>query len=64
MANKLVYDYEVLNKAEQVKFMEGESSLFLVNNRESNYIESILKQLKTNVSWLVAQADLYYNLVF
>lgn len=64
MANKLVSDYKVLYNAEQIKFAQGESSLFLVNNRESKYIESILKQIKTEASWVVAQADLYFNLVF
>ena len=64
MAQKLVSDYELLYKAEQVKFAQGESSLFLVNNRESKYIESILTQIKTDASWVVAQANLYFNLVF
>lgn len=64
MAQKLVSDYQVLYKAEQVKFAQGESSLFLVNSRESKYIESILKKIKTDASWVVAQADLYFNLVF
>lgn len=64
MANKLVSDYQILYKAEQIKFAQGESSLFLVNNRESKYIESILKKIKTDASWVVAQADLYFNLVF
>ncbi len=64
MANKLVSDYKLLYNAEQVKFSQGESSLFLVNNRESKYIESILKQIKTQSEWVVAQADLYFNLVF
>ena len=64
IASRLVSDYQVLYNAEQVKFSQGESSLFLVNNRESNYIESILKRIKTDASWVVAQADLYFNLVF
>lgn len=64
MASILVSDYQILYRAEQVKFAQGESSLFLVNNRESKYIESILKQIKTQSEWVVAQADLYFNLVF
>ena len=64
MANRLVGDYKLLYNAEQVKFAQGESSLFLVNNRESKYIESILKQIKTQSEWVVAQAELYFNLVF
>ena len=64
MASILVSDYQILYRAEQVKFAQGESSLFLVNNRESKYIESILKQIKTQSEWVVAQAELYFNLVF
>ena len=64
VAHKLVEDYEVLYRAEQIKFSQGESSLFLVNNRESKYIESILKRIKIDASWVVAQAELYFNLVF
>lgn len=64
MASILVSDYQILYRAEQVKFAQGESSLFLVNNRESKYIESILKQIKIQSEWVVAQADLYFNLVF
>lgn len=55
--------YLQLFKAEQTLFNVGESSLFMVNIREQNYIESQIKLIDVNyLNWL-AQANLNYQLV-
>ena len=33
----LIENYKRLLKAEEIKFSNGESSLFLINSRETNY---------------------------
>lgn len=57
-AQKMVNNYRQLLAAENVKFRNGESSLFLVNSREIKYIDSQLKLIETEAKWKVVQAKL------
>jgi len=56
--NSLVIDYATLVDAEQRKFQLGDSSLFLVNNRENSYISAKLKEIEVIMKYLKSQAEL------
>ncbi len=55
-----VENYEDLLSAEILNFTNGESSVFLVNSRESKLIESRLKLLSFEVKYQKAKAVLYW----
>ena len=55
----IVKDYNTLLKAEERKFFLGESSLFLVNYRESKLIETKLKAIVLENSFFKSKADLF-----
>jgi outer membrane protein TolC len=59
---KVVKDYENLLQAEDRKFAMGESSLFLVNSRESKLIEANLKAIELENSFLNTKALLFNTL--
>lgn len=55
----MILDYESLFKAEERKFDIGESSLFLVNSRESKLIDAKLKGINLLNQFYAAKAKLY-----
>jgi outer membrane protein TolC len=55
----IVKDYGTLLKAEERKFFLGESSLFLVNYRESKLIETRLKAIDLENSYFKSKANLF-----
>lgn len=55
-------DYERMLIAEERKFMAGESSLFLVNTRESSLINAKLKAIELQNKFLSTKALLFNNL--
>lgn len=57
-AQNIVNDYDKLLKAEERKFFLGESSIFLVNSRESKLIDSKLKAIKVIYDYLNSKASL------
>ena len=57
--NGIVSDYTTLLNAEDRKFFMGESSLFLVNSRESKLIESNLKAIDIQNLFLKTKAKLF-----
>lgn len=57
-AEKIVRDYHTLLKAEERKFYLGESSIFLVNSRESKLIDSKLKKIKVQNDYLNSKVEL------
>lgn len=57
-ADQIVNDYETLLRAEERKFSLGESSIFLVNSRESKLIDSKLKAIKVQNDYLNSKASL------
>jgi len=60
----MVEDSRTLFEGERQKFAAGESSLFLVNTRESKLIESLLKAIELNVTEKAALSELYFNTTF
>lgn len=60
--NQIVVDYQKLLTAEERKFYLGESSIFLVNNRESKLIDSKLKALQVLNEFLNSKANLVSTL--
>ena len=62
LTKKVVDDYENLVQAEDRKFTMGESSLFLVNSRESKLIEAKLKAIDLENSFLNTKALLFNSL--
>jgi len=55
-ARLMVDNYRRLLEAENIKFRNGESSLFLVNSRELKFIDSQIKLYKTEAKWKMVQA--------
>lgn len=59
----IVQDYDALVKAEERKFTMGESSLFLVNTRESKLIDAKLKAIELQNQFFSTKALLFNSLV-
>ncbi|PIB30842.1 transporter [Maribacter sp. 4U21] len=64
--NVLIYDivsnYQTMLSAEERKFSFGESSLFLINSRESKLIDAVLKQNSVQNKFYSAKAKLFKSL--
>ena len=59
LINNLVEDYQQMLEAEERLFSFGESSIFIINSRESNLISAMLQQIALQNSFLISNADLY-----
>jgi outer membrane protein TolC len=59
---EIVQNYNILLSAEERKFSFGESSLFLINARESKLIDSKLKQNQVQNKFFTAKAKLFNSL--
>ena len=57
--NTIVTDYNTMLDAEERKFFLGESSLFLVNSRESKLIDAKLKAIELEYGFFKTKADLF-----
>ena len=62
ITNQMVLDYERMLEAEERKFQLGESSLFLVNSRESKLIDGQLKAISTQNKFFNTKAKLFNSL--
>ena len=59
MANELVRDYDVMLQSEERLFIFGESSLFLINSRESSLITAQLTAIALRNEFCVSNSELY-----
>lgn len=59
---KVVEDYQTLLYAEERKFSFGESSVFLINYRESSLIDAQIKQFKLQNKFYETKAKLFQSL--
>ncbi len=59
ITNEIVSDYAILLQGEETKFQAGESSLFLINSRESKLIENRLKAIQTENQLLESKGRLF-----
>ena len=55
----IVNDYDTMLKAEERKFLLGESSLFLINSRESKLISAKLKAISLENAFFNTKANLF-----
>lgn len=62
MIADIVENYNTLLAAEERKFGFGESSLFLINSRESKLIDAQLKQIEVQNKYFAAKAKLFNSL--
>ncbi|AKA34738.1 TolC family protein [Flagellimonas lutaonensis] len=62
LINDIVGDYSTLLAAEERKFSFGESSLFLINSRESKLIDAELKQNEVQNKYYTTKAKLFKSL--
>ena len=62
LIDNIVRDYNTLLAAEERKFSFGESSLFLINSRESKLIDAELKQNDVQNKFFTAKANLFKSL--
>jgi outer membrane protein TolC len=62
ITNQMVLDYERMLEAEERKFQLGESSLFLVNSRESKLIDGQLKAISIQNKFFNTKAKLFNSL--
>jgi outer membrane protein TolC len=59
--SSLVYNYQQLQKAEEIRFFNGESSLFLINAREIKTLESKQKQIALQTKNRKSQVDVKWS---
>jgi len=59
LITNMVNDYKMLVKAEERKFLMGESSLFLINSREQKLMDARLKENTLLIKQLNAKASLH-----
>jgi len=62
LIDDIVANYNTLLSAEERKFSFGESSLFLINSRESKLIDSQLKQIEVQNKFYTTKANLFNSL--
>ncbi|WP_299800474.1 TolC family protein [uncultured Maribacter sp.] len=62
LIDDIVASYEALLAAEERKFSFGESSLFLINSRETKLIDAVLKQNQVENKYFTAKAKLFNSL--
>lgn len=62
MIDEIVDNYNTLLTAEERKFSFGESSLFLINSRESKLIDAELKQIAVQNKFFTTKAKLFNSL--
>lgn len=55
LAESALKNYAALLRAEEVRYQNGESSLFLINARENKVLETTQKVLELKVKWLKAR---------
>jgi len=60
LQENMVNNYQILLNGEQEKFFNGESSLFLVNSRESSLLSSELKLIELQFKYAKAKAELIW----
>ncbi len=63
LINDIVNNYDTLLTAEERKFSFGESSIFLINSRESKLIDAELKQISLQNKFFATKAKLFNSLV-
>ncbi|MDC6388185.1 TolC family protein [Maribacter sp. PR1] len=62
LISDIVANYQRMLSAEERKFSFGESSLFLINSRESKLIDAVLKQNAVQNKYYTAKAKLFNSL--
>ena len=62
LVTQMVTDYSRMLEAEERKFILGESSLFLVNSRESKLIDGQLKAIEVQYKFFSTKAKLFNSL--
>lgn len=62
LVSQMVTDYSKMLEAEERKFLLGESSLFLVNSRESKLIDGQLKAIEVQYKFFSTKAKLFNSL--
>ncbi len=62
LIDEIVGNYNALLSAEERKFSFGESSLFLINSRESKLIDAELKQIEVENKFYTSKAKLFKSL--
>ncbi|TAH17756.1 MAG: TolC family protein [Cytophagales bacterium] len=60
LQENMVNNYQILLNGEQEKFFNGESSLFLVNSRESSLLSSELKLIELQFKYAKTKAELLW----
>lgn len=60
LQESMVNNYQILLNGEQEKFFNGESSLFLVNSRESSLLSSELKRIELQFKYAKTKAELIW----
>ncbi|WP_317130240.1 TolC family protein [Aggregatimonas sangjinii] len=62
LIDEVVGSYNTMLSAEERKFSFGESSLFLINSRESKLIDARLKQIEVQNKFYTTKARLFNSL--
>lgn len=62
LVKNVVNSYDQMLKAEERKLELGDSSLFLINNRENSLMDAQLKAVDLEFQFLEAKANMFNNL--
>ena len=62
ITEQMIADYALMLQAEERKFQIGESSVFLVNTRESKLIDGQLKAIELQNKFFTTKAKLFNSL--
>lgn len=60
LLTKVTEDYLKMLEAEETRFSNGESSVFIINQRENMYFQSKLKLIQTEVKWQINLVEYYH----
>jgi outer membrane protein TolC len=57
----MVNSYQALLRSEEIKFAQGEGSLFMINTRETKLLELVQKQVELTLKWYKAKYSVEWS---
>lgn len=61
LVKNMVSTYRALLRSEEIKFAQGESSLFMINTRETKLLELVQKQVELTLKWYKAKYSVEWS---
>jgi outer membrane protein TolC len=61
LVRSMVNSYQALLRSEEIKFAQGEGSLFMINTRETKLLELVQKQVELTLKWYKAKYSVEWS---